>query len=86
MSQPKRLNLKCWNCDESFGLTVDIDMDNEPRFIRECYSCGARLMINLNPYRSGVTEALRDLDSPSRNLDVQLNLPSIIPTSKPEEE
>jgi len=78
----KRLNLTCWNCHETFELTLDIT--NQPLFSRECSHCNAQCIIDLNPYRQPISEVLR-----GREIDLEkekLILPEQIPTIKPNEE
>ncbi|HHS84334.1 MAG TPA: hypothetical protein ENK38_05325 [Gammaproteobacteria bacterium] len=77
----KRLRLKCWKCDKTFALTMDIA--GQPLISKECPFCGARCTIDLNPYRQSTTEVLRGTE-----IDLQketLHLPEEIPTANPDE-
>ncbi len=75
----KRIKLACWNCDKIFPLTIDVE--DEPRIVKECLYCGESCVIDFNPFRSSEIEILKgsaiDLKTEA------LTLPEIIPTSAP---
>ena len=78
----KRLKLQCWKCSKTFELTLEIEAD--PRYVKECVFCQCKLTIDLNPFRKSVTEVLKGKALELANED--LVLPDLIPTQEPDRE
>ncbi len=78
--QLKRLKFECHKCHKNFEWTID--MTGQPQLSKECPFCGTRcITIDPDPYHSAVTEILRGHPI---NLETEtLQLPNIIPTTKP---
>lgn len=77
----KRIKMKCWKCSETFELSLEIT--GSPRYQRQCPYCSANCIIDLNPYRSTTVEIQKGGKGVDSGTE-QLNIPDIVPTSKPD--
>ena len=77
MNDKKRLKFKCWHCQEEYTLPVQ----GNPQLIVECPYCEHEAVVDLIPFRSGVTPAFKGLDQPAAPLDLEtLDLPDVLLT------
>lgn len=82
MTKKRRLQFKCWKCDEEFGMTREIV--GHPKLRVECPFCEAECVTDLAPYRTEPDKIFRGSE-PRRaeQTETVLNLPDVLPTRQP---
>jgi len=78
----KRQEFICWNCKRTYSLFIEIT--DQQRLIVACPYCLQEGIVDLDPYRKDVKDALRSADKKAGESKKDLILPDILPTLKPE--
>ena len=76
----KRFTFQCWQCKETFELTIEITPGQVLTF--PCPFCSADLVFDPGPYTSHVVDTFRCGDGGGHE---ELDLPDVLPTTPPEE-
>ena len=80
----KRFTFQCWNCEKTYTLFREIT--KEQKISVACPYCNTEAVVDLDPFRKEkkVVSLVRGEGDEEQSLGVELELPEIIPTQKPE--
>ncbi len=78
----KRFTFKCWKCDQTYTLFREIT-DEQQLFVG-CPFCNAEAVVDLKPFRKEKKTIFRGESENEQSLGIELDLPDILPTEKPE--
>ena len=78
----KRLTFQCWHCQRTFEQTRELN--DALRFLTQCPFCEKEVVVDLDPYRSSVTDIFKSVDLPKTSAGETLTLPAVIPTTAPQ--
>jgi len=78
-----RVNFKCWNCGETFPLSINTDQGLQ--YVKECLYCGSSCTVDLRLYKSSEVDNLKG-DGKLEAEHAALNIPNEVPTTPPKKE
>jgi len=79
----KRFHFKCWNCERQYSLFLTLD--GKPTLAVECPYCHQEASAPLAPYVKRPDNVLRGPEATSKIDIASLELPEVLPTTKPDD-